>query len=139
MKLSFLTIALFAMHSAWSQKIIQKVEIKKVEVKTTEELQEPVEQQTTISDPINLELEVNELLNGEKVDVNITETNGEKSIRIKSETNGNKKEAFYMGSAAEEVHKIIENRDMPFNQSEPLPSEITTKKIKQKRVIKTNQ
>ena len=44
-----------------------------------------------------------------------------------------------MGSAAEEVHKIIENRDMPFNQSEPLPSEITTKKIKQKRVIKTKQ
>jgi hypothetical protein len=139
MKLMYLTIVLIAMPSAWSQKIIQKVEIKKVEVKTTEELQEPVEQQTTISDPINLELEVNELLNGEKVDVNITETNGEKSIRIKSETNGNKKEAFYMGSAAEEVHKIIENRDMPFNQSEPLPSEITTKKIKQKRVIKTKQ
>ena len=91
MKLMYLTIVLIAMPSAWSQKIIQKVEIKKVEVKTTEELQEPVEQQTTISDPINLELEVNELLNGEKVDVNITETNGEKSIRIKSETNGNKK------------------------------------------------
>jgi hypothetical protein len=139
MKLMYLTVALIAMPSAWSQKIIQKVELKKIEVKTTEELQEPVEQQTTISDPINLELEVNELLNGEKVDINITETNGEKSIRIKSETNGNKKEAFYIGSVAAEVHKIIENRDLPFNQSEPLPSAIATKKIKQKRVIKTKQ
>ncbi len=135
----YLTFALIAMPSAWSQKIIQKVELKKVEVKTTEELQEPVEQQTSTSDPINLELEVNELLNGEKVDINITETNGEKSIRIQSETNGIKKEAFYNGSAAAEVHKIVENRALPFNQSEPLPSAITTKKIKQKRVIKTKQ
>jgi hypothetical protein len=139
MKFLYLSIILFGTHSAWSQKIIKKVEVKKVEAKTTEEFQEPIEKQTTNSDPIDLELEVNELLNAQKVDINITATNGERVIRIKSESNGIKQEAVYTGIAAEEVQKIINNRSIPYNQPEPLPSTITTKKIKQKSVIKSNK
>jgi hypothetical protein len=57
-------------------------EVQKIETKVTTEKIESAEQNQTVDDPIAFELEVNELLNGENVDVRITEVNGVKEIFI---------------------------------------------------------
>ena len=133
MKVLTVLFAVFLLNTGWSQKkIIEKKEVYKIETKVTTEKIENVEQNQKVDDPINLELEVNELLNGENVDIRITEVNGVKEIFISSTSNGIVSNGAYTGEAANEVQKIIDNRGVPFNQTPKLDAPKQKIKIKQK-------
>lgn len=133
MKVLIVLFAVLLLKTGWSQKkIIERKEIQKIETKVTTEKIESVEQNQTVDDPIGFELEVNELLNGENVDVRITEVNGVKEIFISSTSNGIVSKGSYTGEAANEVQKIIDNRGVPFNQTPKLDAPNQKIKIKQK-------
>lgn len=137
MKVLIVLFAVLLLKTGWSQKkIIERKEIQKIETKVTTEKIESIEQNQTVDDPIGFELEVNELLNGENVDVRITEVNGVKEIFISSTSNGIVSKGSYTGEAANEVQKIIDNRGAPFNQTSKL--EAPNQKIKIKQKFKSN-
>jgi hypothetical protein len=129
MKACFILLCLFLINTSWSQKKkFERKEAQKIESKVTTENINNSEEKQSVFDPINLELEVNELLNGENVDVRITEINGEKEISISSSSSGVLSKQTYIGEAAIEVQKIIDNRGIPFNQTPKL--EAPNQKIK---------
>jgi hypothetical protein len=133
MKVLTVLFAIFLLKTGWSQKkIVERKEVQKIETKVITEKIESAEQNQTVDDPIAFELEVNELLNGENVDVRITEINGVKEIFISSTSNGIVSKGAYSGEAANEVQKIIDNRGVPFNQSPTLDAPKQKIKIKQK-------
>ncbi len=138
MKVLIVLFATFLLKTGWSQKkIIERKEVQKIETKVTTEKIESPEHNQTVDDPIAFELEVNELLNGENVDVRITEVNGVKEIFISSTSNGIVSKGAYTGEAANEVQKIIDYRGVPFNQTPKL--EAPNQKIKIKQKFKSNR
>ena len=139
MKLICTTLFVITLNFAWSQKrIIIKEEIKEIKTETSTEQLSNNHKSENVTDQINLELEVNELLNAENVDIRITETNGNKEVFIKSTSQGLVSTGVYTGEAAKEVQKIIDSRGAPYNQSEKLQLPNQKVKIKQKKIIKSN-
>jgi hypothetical protein len=137
MKIFVVLFSVVFVNVGWSQKkILERKEVQKIETKVTTEKIESAEQNQTVDDPIAFELEVNELLNGENVDVRITEVNGVKEIFISSTSNGIVSKGSYTGEAANEVQKIIDNRGVSFNQTPKLNA--PTQKIKIKQKFKSN-
>lgn len=138
MKIFVVLFSVVFVNVGWSQKkIVERKEVQKIETKVTTEKIESAEQNQTVDDPIAFELEVNELLNGENVDVRITEVNGVKEIFISSTSNGIVLKGAYTGEAANEVQKIIDNRGVPFNQTPKLDA--PNQKIKIKQKFKSNR
>jgi hypothetical protein len=133
MKLYFILVFVSLVNMGWSQKkIIERKEVRIIEKRVNTENKNDSVLIQSISDPISLELEVNELLNGENVDIRITEINGEKEIFISSVTNGINSQGAYIGEAAAEVQKIIDSRAVPYNQTPKLDAPNQKIKIKQK-------
>ena len=133
MKLYFILVFVSLVNMGWSQKkIIERKEVRIIEKRVNTENKNDSVLIQSISDPISLELEVNELLNGENVDIRITEINGEKEIFISSITNGINSQGAYFGETAVEVQKIIDSRAVPYNQTPKLDAPNQKIKIKQK-------
>lgn len=116
------------------KKSFEKTVKKEVQVKSIESTSENSFETGTINQ--DLENEISYLLSGKNTNVQVIEINGVKEISIVSELNGNKETKTYTREQAEQVHKILQDKETPTNQSKPLENSNQQIRIKQKVKIK---